>query len=90
MKSRVAPEQIERFLQQNPEVESSYAYEKQSKRFAMAAYYSQHGSGSSLSAFHMLGLGIGVVLTLCVIVLSIPSPRDQSSLDSVSFSLESL
>lgn len=90
MKTRVAPDQIERFLQQNPEVASSYAFEKQSKHFAMAAYYSQHGAEHSSNAFRFVGIGVGLVLTLCVIVLSVPNPHEQSSLESISFSLETL
>lgn len=90
MKSTVALDQIERFLQQNPEVEPSYAFEKHNKRFAMAAYYSQHGTQSSLSLLRMIGLGFGLVLTLFIVVLSVPDRHNQSSLDSISFSLESL
>lgn len=90
MENRVDPDQIERFLQQNPEVEPSYAFEKQSKRFALAAFYSQHGTQHTSSTFRFVGLGLGLVLTLCIIMLSVPNPREQSSLDSVSFSLETL
>jgi len=90
MKTQIHPDQIERFLQQNPEMHSSYAFEKNSKRFAMAAYYSQHGSQRSYGTFRVVGLGIGLVLTACVLVLSVPNPHEQSSLDSISFSLEAL
>ncbi len=90
MKSQTTSNQIEQFLQQNPSVHASYNFEKQSKRFAMAAYYSQHGTQQTSHIFRMVGLGVGLVFTLCVILLSVPSPYEQSSLDSISFSLETL
>lgn len=90
MKRTVTPHQVERLLQQNPEVEPSYLLAKQCKRFAMAAYYSQHGNQSPLPIFRIIGIGVGLVFTLFIIVLSIPSAHEQTSLDSISFSLESL
>ena len=90
MKPKVTPDQIERYLQENLEVESSVAFEQRSKRFAMATYFTQYGKTHTSSAFRLVGLGIGLVFTLCIIILSVPLPHEQSSLDSVSFSLESL
>lgn len=89
MKPKVTPGQIEQYLQENLEVESSASFEKQSKHFAMAAYYTQHGVYTS-STFRFVGVSIGVALMLCIIVLSVPLPHEQTSLDTISFSLENL
>ena len=90
MKHKVTPDQIERYLQENLEVESSVAFEQRSKRFAMATYFIQYGKMHASSTFRLVGLGIGLVFMLCIIILSVPVLHEQSSLDSVSFSLESL